>query len=324
MGSQSCSRGGIVPRWQGPLQPVGQFRRRPRVRQGWIAAQLLLLLLLPAGCGAPQPPPELLELRRVADPLLQANQIRSRPIHFSLESGETAPFWAIQDGLCPSSAGAKARDSESEPCESWAHDAPGQSRQEGRRRVERLAYLLGSGGVRTYAHGLISFDRSYFLINGHDSAALRCVIAHELTHFLRRHAYLSSRAASERPAAMTEPEQQRADARLSQDQELAADRNAMLMTAIAGHDPAACLTALQNDAELLADHAPEDPLGSHPGHRRRLAAGRAYLQRQLPADLKRWQDQHRHSPVPTPRWTWNAADQLLSVETLPPERLPGR
>lgn len=281
------------------------------------------LLLLPAGCSWEQPPRELLELRRVSDPLLRANRIQNSPIHFTLESGETAPYWAAKAGLCPTAGRRAAKDSDSDPCESWAHDAPGQSGNEDRRRVERLAYLLGSAGVRTYAHGLIGFDRSFFLLHRDDPAGLRCVIAHELTHFLRRHAYLLSKAASERPPGMTEAEQQRAEARLSQEQELAADRNAMLMTAIAGHDPASCIHELQNDAELLADHFPEDPLGSHPGHRRRLAAARSYL-RQLPADLKRWRQGHPPTPPPPPRWTWNAADQLLTVETLPPPGEPDR
>jgi hypothetical protein len=280
-------------------------------------AALLLLLLLPGGCSWQRPPEELIELRAVADPLLRANHVRSGPIHFTLESGETAPFWATQAGLCPTTVRSQAKENDSDPCESWAHDAPGQSSNEGRRRVERLAYLLGTAGVRTYAHGLIGFDRSYFLIHRHDPAGLRCVIAHELTHFLRRHAYLSSRIASERPEGMAEEARLRADASLSQQQELAADRNAMLMTAIAGHDPADCIIALQADAELLADHPAEDPLGTHPGHRRRIAAARAYLRQGLANDLRIWREQHRRPTSSPPSWTWNAADQLLTVETLP-------
>lgn len=283
---------------------------------------MLLLLLLLGGCSWQRPPEELSEIRRVADPLLRANHIRSGPIHFSLESGETAPYWATQAGLCPAAVRSQAKENGNDPCESWAHDAPGQSGNEGRRRVERLAYLLGTAGVRTYAHGLIGFDRSYFLIHRHDSAGLRCVIAHELTHFLRRHAYLSSRAASERPEGMAEEARQRAEASLSQQQELAADRNAMLMTAIAGHDPAACINGLQTDAELLADHSPEDPLGTHPGHHRRIAAARSYLRQGLANDLRIWREKQRQTPAQPPRWSWNAADQLLTVETGPAENGP--
>jgi len=36
----------------------------------------------------------------VADPLLGAKRIRTAPIRFSLESGETAGSWARQLGLC--------------------------------------------------------------------------------------------------------------------------------------------------------------------------------------------------------------------------------
>jgi hypothetical protein len=273
-------------------------------------------ILLLTGCRAGGPPGELAEVRAVADDLLRANRIRSRPIHFVLEAGESAPFWAQQEGLCPI---ARSRKDPGEDCESWAHHAPSQATGERQRQVNRLAYVMGTAGARTYPNGLIGFDRSFFLVHRDDRPALRCVLAHEVTHFLRRHAYLSSRAESERFAGLAEPQRRRALARLAQEQELAADRNALRMVAIAGHDPAACVRQLQEEAELDGDYAPEDPDGTHPGHRRRLAAARAYLAAGLAADLRAWKAAVIGVPAPAaPRWQWSDSDQLLTVSTQPP------
>jgi hypothetical protein len=251
----------------------------------------------------------------VTDPLLRANRIRTSPIRFSLEAGATAGYWARQLGLCrPPAAGGGDPDQD---CEAWTHASPDDIATPLQRQVNRLAYLLGSASARTYPQGLISFDRSFFLVQGHDPAALRCVVAHELTHFLHRHAYLSSRREQQADfRGLSEPQRQRDLARLSQQQELAADRGALLMTAIGGHDPAACLRQLQEAAELDGDYAPEDPGGTHPGHGRRIAAARAYLHQGLQRDLAAWR-KHPTGPPVVPRWSWDGADRLLTATTRP-------
>ena len=197
----------------------------------------------------------------------------------------------------------------------WTHAAPDESANPLQRQVNRLAYLLGTASARTYPQGLISFDRSFFFVQGHDNAALRCVVAHELTHFLHRHAYLSSRREQQADLrAAPQPQRARRLASLSQQQELAADRGALLMTAIAGHDPAACIRQLQEAAELDGDYAAEDPDGSHPGHARRLAAARAYVRQGLAADLAAWRHLP-HGPPVVPIWHWDAQDKVLTVRT---------
>lgn len=267
------------------------------------------------GCGSGAPPPELAQLQREADGLLRANRIRTSPIRFTLEAGETAAYWARQMGLCPRPAAGEDPDS---ACEAWSHGAPDDVASPLQRQVNRLAYLLGTASARTYPQGLIGFDRSFFLVQGHDPAAVRCVVAHELTHFLRRHAYLSSRLEQQadqrrRPAAQRDL----AQAALSQQQELAADRGALLMTAIAGHDPQACVRQLQEAAELDGDYAPEDPRGTHPGHGRRIAAARAYIAEGLAADRDAWRKRVRALPPVSPRWRWDPQDRLLIVTTRP-------
>lgn len=279
------------------------------------SSSLLLALVaagLLSGCLGPRPPRELEQVRTVTDELLRANRLRTSPLRFTLEVGETAPYWAEKEGVCR--AVKAAGDSESD-CASWAHHAPGAASGEAQRRVERLAYLLGTANAHSYSHGVIGFDRSYFLVHEDDPAALRCVVAHELVHVLRRHAYLSDRAGRETWRTLPEPQRQRQLAALSQQQELAADRGAMLMTAIAGHDPAACLAELQNSAELDADYAEEDPLGTHPGHARRMAAGRAYLAGPLRRDLARWRRRQPSAGSVQPRWRWDGDLQVLSVTT---------
>jgi ABC-type sulfate/molybdate transport systems ATPase subunit len=188
----------------------------------------------------------------------------------------------------------------------------------GRMVEEGPTDLILSRPSHPYPQGLIGFDRSFFLVQGHDPAAVRCVVAHELTHFLRRHAYLSSRLEQQadqrrRPAAQRDL----AQAALSQQQELAADRGALLMTAIAGHDPQACVRQLQEAAELDGDYAPEDPRGTHPGHGRRIAAARAYIAEGLAADRDAWRKRVRALPPVSPRWRWDPQDRLLIVTTRP-------
>jgi hypothetical protein len=275
----------------------------------------LLAAALLGGCAREQPPAELTQLRAVADPLLRANRIRSSPIRFSLEAGETAGYWSRQMGLCRPSSGSGGDPDQN--CEAWNHAAPDDAASPLQRQVNRLAYLFGTASARTYPQGLISFDRSFFLVQGHDSAALRCVVAHELTHFLHRHAYLSSRREQQADLrGLSEPMRDRALAQLSQQQELAADRGALLMTAVAGHDPAACIRQLQEAAELDGDYAPEDPAGTHPGHGRRIAAAMAYLRDGLQRDLAAWRKLPAGSPV-VPRWHWNGPDRLLTATTRP-------
>jgi hypothetical protein len=284
---------------------VRPFRRR------LLVATVLLGL---AGCSGQSPPIELQRLQAVTDPLLVANRIQSTPIHFTLQLGDSAAFWAQTSGLCkPSNPG------DEDACSNWSHHTPGPSTSATEAQVQRLAYLIGSANAITFPHGLIAFDRSFFLEHQDDDAALRCVVAHELTHFLHRHAYLSARAEADRLRHLPNAEKKRALAALSQEQELAADRNAMLMVAVAGHDPAACVQELQLTAELDAMVHPDDPLGTHPGHGRRLKAARDYLSQRLPADLRRRRQQlARTSRIEArPVWTWNPSDQLYTVRTRP-------
>ena len=294
-------------------------RRRPVGQRSGLAwalrPALLTLVLLLGGCRRDGPPPELAAVQAEADALLRANRLRTTPIRFTLEVGETAGYWAQQLGLCPRAP--QGEDPEL-ACAAWAHGAPGDVASPLQRQLHRLAYLYGNASARTYPQGLVSFDRSFFLVQGHDRAALRCVVAHELVHFLRRHAYLSSRRLQQPdlrdgPA----PERDRVLATLSQQQELAADRGALLMTAISGQDPASCLRQLQEAAELEGDYAAEDPLSSHPGHGRRIAAARAYLDRGLGTDLAAWRRQGALQAPLTPRWSWDPQERLLTVRTRP-------
>ncbi|MCP9915540.1 M48 family metallopeptidase [Cyanobium sp. ATX 6F1] len=307
---------------QSPASVGPPLKAGPSHRRGVLLVALGCALAL-AGCGEPKPPRELSQLQAVTDQLLRANAIRTTPIRFALEAGETAPYWAQKAGLCKAS---KQEKESGDACEHWAHLSPAEAETPVHRQINRLSYLLGTASARTYAHGLISFDRSFFLVHEDDPGALRCVVAHELTHFLRRHAFLSSRAANGLWKDLPEQQRHRALARLSRQQELAADRNAMLMTAIAGHDPVICVQQLQNGAQLDADYAPEAPLETHPGYSRRLSAARAYLQGPLQRDLAAWrkaQANRGERTATAPRWSWDPGDQLLTVRTLPePGPLP--
>lgn len=271
-----------------------------------------VLLWALAGCSRDSPPQELLQLQAVTDPLLVANHVRTTPIHFTLQLGDAAAFWALRSGLCKPS-----NPEDSEACANWSHQVPGAVSSGTEAQVHRLAYLLGSANAVTFPHGLIAFDRSFFLEHQDDPSALRCVVAHELTHFLHRHSYLSARAEAVTYRHLPEAERKKALAALSQEQELAADRNAMLMVAVAGHDPAACLRELQLTAELDATYNPEDPLGTHPGQDRRVGAARRYLADGLQRDLRRRRQDltsDRQAAV-HPQWSWNQADHLYSVRT---------
>jgi hypothetical protein len=308
--SRSGSRLGQRRPWPGRSGSATALARRPA-----LVSVLLILALLLGGCRRDGPPPELAAVQAEADALLRANRLRTTPLRFTLEVGETAGYWAQQLGLCPRAPQGEDPDT---ACAAWAHGAPGDAASPLQRQLQRLAYLYGNASARTYPQGLVSFDRSFFLVQGHDRAALRCVVAHELVHFLRRHAYLSSRRLQQpdlrdRPA----PERDRVLAALSQQQELAADRGALLMTAISGQDPASCVRQLQEAAELEGDYAAEDPLASHPGHGRRIAAARAYLARGLADDLAAWRSQGARSAAVTPRWRWDPQDRLLTVTTRP-------
>jgi len=92
----------------------------------------------------------------------------------------------------------------------------------------------------------------------------------------------------------------------------------MRLVAIAGHNPATCVNWLQRSAELDGDAPPEDPKGTHPGLKRRLSEGRAYLKGPLARELAVWKTKHpkkEFQPKGQPRWQWNQADSLLTVYT---------
>jgi hypothetical protein len=98
----------------------------------------------------------------VADPLLRANRIRTSPIRFSLEAGESAGYWARQLGLCrPAPGGGGDPDQD---CEAWNHASPDDIANPLQRQVNRLAYLFGSASARTYPQGLIKLRP--FLFSG--------------------------------------------------------------------------------------------------------------------------------------------------------------
>jgi hypothetical protein len=284
---------------------------RPRLRPFLLLGLAVLGL---EGCTREAPPQELVQLQAVTDPLLVANKVQSTPIHFALQLGDAAAFWAVKSGLCKPS-----NPEDNEACSNWSHQSPGEMSTTTERQVQRLAYLLGSANAITFPHGLIAFDRSFFLEHQNDPSALRCVVAHELTHFLHRHSYLSAKAEAVTYRHLNETARKKALAALSQEQELAADRNAMVMVAVAGHDPAACVRELQLTAELDATYTPEDPLGTHPGHDRRIEAARSYLANGLQRDLRlRRQALASEQQAPSrPRWSWNGADHIYTVQTLP-------
>lgn len=263
----------------------------------------------------PRPPEELQQVQLVSQELLLRNQLHTSPLHFALRAGSQAPYWAEKAGLCHSSQKEKQ---EGDPCEFWAERAPGNAQGPLQQEVNRLAYLTGSAYAHTYSHGVVMFDRSFFLVHERDPDALRCVVAHELSHFLRKHAYRSSLQANGPLADFSDDDRNLKLAALSQQQELEADREAMRLVAIAGHNPAACVSWLQRSAELDGDAPPEDPKGTHPGLKRRLALARAYLKGPLAKELAAWKAQHRHGPSQSqrqPRWQWNPADSLLTVYT---------
>jgi len=263
----------------------------------------------------PRPPAELQEVQRISHQLLMANQLHISPLHFALRVGSQAPYWAEKAGLCKSTEKEKQ---EGDPCEFWAERAPGPSQAPLQQEVNRLAYLTGSAYAHTYSHGLVMFDRSFFLVHERDPDALRCVVAHELSHFLRKHAYRSSLQAHGPLADLSEDQRNLKLAALSQQQELEADREAMRLVAIAGHNPDTCVNWLQRSAELDGDAPPEDPKGTHPGLKRRLSEGRAYLKGPLARELAVWKTKHpkkEFQPKGQPRWQWNQADSLLTVYT---------
>ena len=295
---------------EGCLLPFMRHQFRPSLLLG-------LAVLGLAGCAREAPPQELVQLQAVTDPLLVANRVQSTPIHFALQLGDAAAFWAVKSGLCK-----PIHPEDSEACSNWSHQTPGEGSSTTERQVQRLAYLLGSANAITFPHGLIAFDRSFFLEHQNDPSALRCVVAHELTHFLHRHSYLSAKAEAVTFRHLNETARKKALAAMSQEQELAADRNAMVMVAVAGHDPAACLRELQLTAELDANYTPEDPLGTHPGHDRRIEAARSYLAHGLERDLglRRQALAAEKPPQERPRWTWNGADHIYTVQTTIPTR----
>ena len=90
----------------------------------------------------------------------------------------------------------------------------------------------------------------------------------------------------------------------------------LLMSVIAGHDPAAYIRQLQEAAELDGDDAPENPGGTHPGHGHRIAAAGADLHQGLQLDLAAWRKLPAGSPV-VPRWSWDGADRRLRATTRP-------
>jgi len=274
-----------------------------------------VLLLGMAGCSREGPPEELRQLQAVTDPLLVANNVQTTPIHFTLQLGDAAAFWALKSGLCKPS-----NPEDHEACANWSHQTPGPVSSATEGQVHRLAYLLGSANAITFPHGLIAFDRSFFLEHQDDPSALRCVVAHELTHFLHRHSYLSAKAEAETYRHLSAADRKKALAALSQEQELASDRHAMVMVAVAGHDPAECVRELQLSAELDASYNVDDPLGTHPGHARRLAAAKQYLADGLQRDLnKRRQElSTRRGSEVHPRWNWNPNDRIYTVKTRPP------
>jgi hypothetical protein len=263
----------------------------------------------------PRPPSELQQVQQVTHQLLLANQLHISPLHFALRVGSQAPYWAEKAGLCKSSEKEKQ---EGDPCEFWAERAPGSSLVPLQQEVNRLAYLTGSAYAHTYSHGVVMFDRSFFLVHERDPEALRCVVAHELSHFLGKHAYRSSLQAHGPLAELSDDERNLKLAALSQRQELEADRGAMRLVAIAGHNPATCINWLQRSAELDGDAPSEDPNGTHPGLKRRLSEGRAYLKGPLAQELAAWKTKHpkvESQPKRQPQWQWNQADSLLTVYT---------
>lgn len=253
-------------------------------RIGWLTALLGAGLLAGIGYGswyALQPPSPLWSERDLAEQLRQlvdANGLSVRPLSVVVTAGQGTGSLADSANLC--------RRQGDQSCGSFYNLLrPGEAREERLKAATWHSSLTYGVDAVTYPTGVMAIGRSTMVTMAGDRVGMICLLAHELAHHARDHAFMHSVAAAgwrELPAKEAE---QRSMA-LAREQELEADRLMLEYVARDGVSPERCVPRIDGIFRSDGDASPTDPLSNHPGYPERMENLQRELARIDPLKLK--------------------------------------
>lgn len=249
-------------------------------------------------------PQDYAAIQRAVERLAAANDLGSQPIVFTVVSGTDVMQAASQLGLCQANA-----------CSYFGQLNPYVQHGPQINEALRQAYLLGTIEAWAHPNGTIEIARQTFRIYGAREDYLSCTLAHEMAHFLDRHAYVQSRRESLASREGSEAEPNLASARISRELEVNADRAAVAMMTNAGYPVETCLDELDFSHQLSGDGRLTESEFTHPGHEERTQRLRQFIDDHRPQLLSGAQRPRASTPG---LWQYDARMNSLTFTPRPP------
>ena len=204
-------------------------------------------------------PGEYLKIKELVGRVQKYNDLGNIPLTFTVVNGSYGRWVAEELRLC-----------KEDECSYYENLNPFGFSGKKEKEIVRQSRLYGDIEGSAYTNGTIKLSQSTFrILEGKDNF-LMCLLAHEISHVITRDTYEVSKASVEGGFDSDSDEDQLKRAKLYQQNELDADKEAIIMVANSGFAKDSCKKFEAYLVKSIGIVQAEDQNGTHPSTRRRL------------------------------------------------------
>jgi hypothetical protein len=214
-----------------------------------------------------EPPAEYKTLEVILNKLNDGNKLGKANLAFMITAGPAASELAWGRGLCRGNL-----ETLYDQCVFFSLLNPFKTYKNGWDEIIRQSYAMNLPNAWAYSNGTILLPRSLFRKFNNNNSHLACIIAHELSHELRSHAFELNYYYNHNLKGLSEKDKEAASMKLQRQHELKADRDASIMVFRAGFKGRPCITAISEVFRLNGDGSNTEADSTHPGFDERMNA----------------------------------------------------
>ena len=204
-------------------------------------------------------PPEYSKIKNLVSRIQRYNDLRNFPLTFTVVSGEYGAWLAEELRLCKENE-----------CSYYENLNPFGLMSRREKEIIRQSYIYSDIQGTAYSNGTITIPQSTFrVLQGKDNF-LACLLAHEISHIINHDSYEESHASVEGGFTSDSEEDKLKRAELAQQNELNADKNAIIMVANSGFPKHSCRNFLVYLSKSKGFATNEDKYGTHPSSKQRF------------------------------------------------------